>query len=80
MNTFLKICLALKTTPNNLLYQMFKVKLYDTISISKRRDSILQKKQVLIFETKTCQSSSNSKNNSLVYAMQQELHSQLYIT
>ena len=24
MNTFLKLCLALKTTPNNLLYQMFK--------------------------------------------------------
>lgn len=24
MNTFIKICLALKTTPNNMLYEMFK--------------------------------------------------------
>ena len=24
MNTFIKICLALKTTPNNMLYEIFK--------------------------------------------------------
>ena len=24
MNTFIKICLALKTTPNNMLYEVFK--------------------------------------------------------